>query len=131
MGTPPQPIEIDFDTGSSAFWVNPLAKGNSTPAYDGSKSSTMKIVDPSPKAFTTHYGGNASASGPLVSDTVQIAGLTVINQSEHSLLIDHFRLSLFATPFLINPVASTCTAFSSVTQDKGFPVKSPFSGLMG
>ncbi|KAJ4485425.1 acid protease [Lentinula aciculospora] len=69
IGTPGQKFLADFDTGSSDLWVE---------KYDPEKSKTSKKKD---GTFSIEYGDGSTASGPIYSDTVTIAGVAVVNQT--------------------------------------------------
>ncbi|KAG8692026.1 Type I transmembrane sorting receptor [Ceratobasidium sp. 395] len=103
IGTPPQKFLIDFDTGSADLWVPNLAcptegcKSHKT--FDVSKSSTVK---PQSGNFSISYGDGSSSSGPIFTDTVSMAGLTVPEQF-----------------------------FSAVTEESDSFAKDPSDGLMG
>jgi cathepsin D len=78
IGTPPQVFQVDFDTGSSNFWVYSSQCSDCTNGddkYDHTKSSSYKANG---KSFSIQYGSGAD-SGFLSNDVVQIAGLTVTN----------------------------------------------------
>ena len=75
LGSPPQPISLTIDTGSSDMWTN---TPNSTlcsqssycirgGTYDPSNSSTVAIVDTD---FNITYVDGSGASGSLLSDEV-------------------------------------------------------------
>lgn len=80
IGTPPQPVDLLIDTGSSDTWVfTPQTKysNKKKPAsfFDFSQSQTIHSNDTS---FTIKYGiGNAQ--GLWVTDTMTIGGATVQN----------------------------------------------------
>jgi len=74
VGTPPQKINVVFDTGSSNLWVpnhhNLFQHHN---IYDHSKSSTYKANN---TKFAIQYGSGA-VSGFFSDDTVNIAGVDI------------------------------------------------------
>ncbi|TBU40376.1 acid protease [Dichomitus squalens] len=81
VGTPAQPFYIDFDTGSSDLWF-PSTKCTQSACsnkhkYNLSVSSTGKQTD---RQFSIHYGDGSAVSGPVFTDTVGFAGLTVKDQ---------------------------------------------------
>jgi len=59
------------DTGSSDLFVNPRN-------YDSSKSSTSKELG---RNFTVSYGDGTTASGPIYTDTVTVAGVKATDQA--------------------------------------------------
>lgn len=81
IGTPPQPVFVQLDTGSFELWVNPDCNTvtgadasfcDRTGFYDTSKSSTVNSLGTSK---TLRYGiGSANIS--YVKDTITLAGST-------------------------------------------------------
>lgn len=88
IGTPPQLVALDFDTGSADLWVwstkldksiqtEGKAQGHSI--FDPSKSSTWHSKSGS--TWQIQYGDSSSASGTVGGDDVEIGGLTVKGQA--------------------------------------------------
>jgi len=77
IGTPPQPIDVQLDTGSSELWVNPNCTGsynptvcNKLPRYDPTTSSTAADQN---GTFEISYG-TGNVAGEYWKDTVNLAG---------------------------------------------------------
>ncbi|KAI0745716.1 acid protease [Earliella scabrosa] len=81
IGSNKQKFLIDFDTGSSDLWVpstactGPACKGKNK--YNPATSSTSSRKQ---GTFSIQYGDGSSVSGPIYTDTVSVAGVTVNNQ---------------------------------------------------
>ncbi|XP_037923712.1 lysosomal aspartic protease-like [Hermetia illucens] len=95
IGTPPQNFVVIFDTGSSNLWV-PSAKCsacNVANQYDSSASSTYK---PNGESFSILYG-SGSTNGFLSTDTVEISGMKISNQTfaEATTLSSNFQGQVF------------------------------------
>lgn len=82
VGTPPQVVQLQIDTGSSDVWMfgpnscnsstSPCLGGN----FDGSKSSTFKDIIPG--GFSIQYvTPNSGVTGDYVTDDFTIGGITI------------------------------------------------------
>lgn len=90
IGTPPQQVTVQLDTGSSDLWVDPqcanagssssVALCNSYPAYDPYSSSTAYDTG---SAMSLEYG-TGSCAGEYLVDTVSFGGV-LIGMSQHVL----------------------------------------------
>ncbi|CAK5266726.1 unnamed protein product [Mycena citricolor] len=80
IGTPATRFVIDFDTGSSDLWVPSSACRSGCTGktkYTASRSSTSTSQSGS---FSIQYGDGSTVSGPIYTDTVSVAGVTVTQQ---------------------------------------------------
>jgi Eukaryotic aspartyl protease len=85
LGTPPQVLRMQLDTGSSDLWCNsPRSRFCSTSfhscaasgTYDSTASSTFKYVNSN---FKISYTDGSAAMGDYVTDTINIGGQSITN----------------------------------------------------
>lgn len=81
VGTPPQKFTVDFDTGSSDFWLVSSdcssQSCNKHKKFSSDKSSTYVLDN---KRFTISYGDGSYAVGSTAFDDLEINGLKISRQ---------------------------------------------------
>ena len=150
IGTPGQPFEVIYDTGSSNLWV-PSSRCLSSvfkscrnhSLYDLKKSKTYQKCDnpgtwPEGGCDLVLPYGSGTVLGDLVSDTVVVGGVPVTNQLFGEVRCAlassrHKRRHLSAIAGVARPAEGRLAAASTqVTVEPGeIWVESPFDGILG
>ena len=81
VGTPPQEFTVDFDTGSSDFWLRSnKCVNNSCENHRKFSSENSSTFNDAGRDFFTSYGDNSWVKGTTAFDDFEINGLKIRQQ---------------------------------------------------
>ncbi|GAA5812393.1 hypothetical protein MFLAVUS_005845 [Mucor flavus] len=121
VGNPPQKFKVNFDTGSSDFWIASTicSTCKSHTRYNATESTTYKKDG---RRWEIQYGDGSHANGILGRDTINLGGIMIKNQT--------FGLAkLQSQSFAADPVDGLLgLGFNKITTVKG--VQTPMDNMI-
>ncbi|KAF9155451.1 hypothetical protein BG015_009827 [Linnemannia schmuckeri] len=120
IGTPPQTVKLQFDTGSSRFVVSTTECSvcSGTSPFNGALSSTFRAgVQP----WKIHYGDGSFAEGVIAEDKVTLGSISVQNQKLNLVLTESANFDDTVDGVLglsFGAISGSTTVFESMLEQK-------------